>query len=429
MSSLQDMISKNRPSSWRFPSRILMVMVAAVLIWAWKAPLTEVAVAPGEVAPRGKTKIVQHLEGGIIRKIFVSEGQTVRTGDAIMRLELGTQRLNHAELQAELDVLKLAREPWVAEIKGQPVTFDQDIIARRPQDARREKTSFDARQEEIKSAVDVIRKQVNQRELTISTFLTKRQAVENDLELARQNLGLAENAVSQGLGSLSEVLPLRREVAQLVGAERTFRAEILQARGDLKEAQSRINELRKRYRNAATRELGQIDRRIATITESLVSATEQVKRTEVVAPIEGIVKSMRYNTLGGIVKPGEPILEIVPLRDDLVIEARLRPEDRGYVRVGSPANIKVSTYDYTRYGTLDGKVTLIGADADKDRDGNPYFRIVVQADRLFLGDSSNPLPVSPGMQTTVDILTGERTVFEYFTRPVLKLRHDAFRER
>ncbi len=300
---------------------------------------------------------------------------------------------------------------------------------RRPDDVTREIQSYEARQAEINSARSVIKKQINQRRLAIETLETKRSALANDLSLAEQNLAIANQAVAQGMGTLSDQLMLQRDVENLRGGIRTIKAEIRQARADLEEAQARLDEVRKRYTNEATERLGEIDRDIARIREAVGSATAQVKRTTIRTPIDGVVKKMRYNTLGGVVLPGEAIMEIVPVRDELVIEARLSPSDRGYVTTGQSAKIKISTYDFTRYGTLDGIVTLIGAGTDKDDDGEPYFRVVVQAAQQHLGSSSNPLWISPGMEASVDIHTGTRTVFQYFIQPLLKLRHDAFRER
>jgi membrane fusion protein, adhesin transport system len=161
----------------------------------------------------------------------------------------------------------------------------------------------------------------------------------------------------------------------------------------------------------------------------MAEATEQKGRTEIRSPIDGTVKNLRYNTIGGVVRPGEPIMEIVPERDRLVIEARLDPADRGYVRVGQAAVVKLSTYDFVRYGGLDGRVVRIAPDTDNSTTGRTFFRVVVETDRTWLGAEKGALPISPGMEATVDIKTGRRTVIDYLLRPILKLQSEAFRER
>lgn len=360
---------------------------------------------------------------------MVAEGDSVRAGDALLRLELDAERSNPEELLARLDGLMLARAPWAAEIDGTNPAIDEGTASRRPADARRVIQTYEARQTEIKSAIDVANKRVRQRGLAIETIETRRRAVLNDLALAEENLAIATQAANSGLATRTEELELRREVEQLLGEIDTLAAEVRQARADCEEASARLTEIRNRYAAEATERLGEIDRDIASIRETLSSAQEQTLRTSIRTPIDGIVKKMRYHTIGGVVRPGEAIMEIVPARDDLVIEARLHPRDRGYVSLGQEATVKITTYDFTRYGTLDGHLTLIGADAEDNEDGEPYFRLVVQSDKPYLGSAANPLRISPGMEAEVNIHTGTRTVLEYFLRPLLRLRHDAFRER
>lgn len=429
MSAFDSVLKKKSRSLWLYPSRLIVVLLIALGVWAWFTPLDEVAVATGNVAPQGKVRVIQHLEGGIIRELMVAEGDIVRAGDALLRLELDAERSNPEELLARLDGLMLARAPWAAEIDGTSPAVDEGAASRRPADASRAIQTFDARQAEIRSAIDVANKRVRQRGLAIETLETRRRAVTNDLRLAEENLAIAAQAANSGLATRTEELELRREVEQLLGEIDTLAAEIRQARADREEAAARLVEIRSRFTAQATERLGEIDRDIAEIRETLSNAQEQTLRTTIRTPIEGIVKKMRYHTIGGVVRPGEAIMEIVPARDDLVIEAELNPRDRGYVSVGQPATVKITTYDFTRYGTLDGQLTLIGADTEDNEDGLPYFRIVVQSDKPYLGSASNPLRISPGMEAEVNIHTGTRTVLEYFLRPLLRLRHDAFRER
>jgi len=161
----------------------------------------------------------------------------------------------------------------------------------------------------------------------------------------------------------------------------------------------------------------------------LSEATEQKIRADVRSPIDGIVKNLRFNTIGGVVQPGEAIMEIVPIGDNLVIEAKLTPTDRGYVAVGQSTTVKISTYDYARYGGLNGRVTMVAPDTSTDEDGAPYFRVLVETDKTYLGQRAGELPIVPGMEATVDIHTGTRTVLDYLLKPVLKMRDEAFRER
>lgn len=199
MSAFSKLTKSHQRSSWLYPSRLIMVMIAGLIAWSWLTPLDEVASAMGEVAPQGKVKVIQHLEGGIIRDLFVREGDHVLVNDELMRLELGVDRRNPAELQAELDNLLLGRTPWQAEIKGTALNFDPALAARRPDGVAREIASFKARQAEILSALDVVNKQITQRRLAINTLETRRTATRNDLVLAEENYGIANQAVLQGI--------------------------------------------------------------------------------------------------------------------------------------------------------------------------------------------------------------------------------------
>ena len=225
-----------------------------------------------------------------------------------------------------------------------------------------------------------------------------------------------------------EHLALEREVEALQGEIETIDSAIPRARSALAEAQERERELGLTFRREAAEELGKAEVTIERTRELVSKASEQVARTEIQSPIDGVVKNMRYHTIGGG-QGGEPIMEIVPSHEDLVVEARLNPVDRGYVEAGQPAVVKISTYDFVRYGELDGVVELIAPDATLDDSGEPYFRVVVATDRSYLGAEPGDLLITPGMQATVDIRTGKRTVIEYLIKPILKLRHEAFRER
>jgi len=225
-----------------------------------------------------------------------------------------------------------------------------------------------------------------------------------------------------------EHLQLEAEVDSLKGEMESLVPAIPRARAAVAEAEQRLEEARIRFRREAREETGRVEQGIARLQELLAEATEQGVRAEIKSPIEGVVKNMRYNTIGGVVSPGEAIMEIVPTGDKLVVEAKLNPTDRGYVEEGQRAVVKVTTYDFVRYGGLDGAVLHVVPDSTTDQDGAPYFRVIVETDKTYLGEEGQ-LPITPSMQATVDIHTGEKSVMDYLIKPVLKLRHEAFRER
>ena len=431
MSALQRIIKAKKKSRWVYPSRLIVLLLIGIGYWAQTTMIDEVAVATGKVVPQGKVKTVQHLEGGIIKELNIREGQMVNAGEPLMTLTLGVGKLNRKELQTELDGYRLMEARLMAETKGaSKINFPNESKKRRPQIAVHEKTTFDARRSELTGQLSVIRKQIKQKELSIEALRTQRNAASSKLDLMEEDQALAQDAMNRGMGTRSDYLKLSGEVENLLGEIRTIDAEIPAARADIEEAKARLNEARLIYKSKASEQLSKVSREMSRIEKVLNEATEQQGRTVIRAPISGTVKNLKYTNDGAVVRPGEAIMELVPARDNLVVEAQLSPTDRGYVQIGLPANIKVSAYDFVRYGALPGRVIQIAPDTDKTEEGVPYYRVIIATERTFLGDGKQTvLPITTGMETQVDIVTGKRSVLEFFLRPLLRLKDEAFRER
>jgi adhesin transport system membrane fusion protein len=274
-----------------------------------------------------------------------------------------------------------------------------------------------------------MREQVKQRQLEIQELAARQKAVGRNYKLATERLKMSSSLLTEGLTAKMDHLELEAEVESLDGEMQSLKPSIPKAQAAVEEAKQRLREGQIRFRREAREELGKNAQEIARIREVLKRATEQGSRAEIKSPVSGVVKNLRFNTIGGVIKPGEPVLEIVPTGENLVIQSRLSPTDRGYVTEGQKALVKISTYDYARYGGLDGIVIQVAPDTSLDENGQPYFRVVVQTDKNYLGSEEGSLPIIPGMQATVQIHTGQKSVMDYLIRPVLKLRDEAFRER
>ena len=404
-------------------------MLALLLTWSAFAELEQVAVATGEVVPQGKVKVVQHLEGGIIENIYVTEGSSVHAGDPLVRLDLATSGVNRKELVARLDGAILRRARLTAETTGAALALPAEASGRQPSVAEAERQGFAARRRELESSLTVLKEQARQRELEVQELEAKRKAVGNNLALARERLKMSASLLEEGLVARMEHLRLQSEVESLQGEMEGLAPAIPRARAAVAEAAQRLREAEIKFRRDAQDQLGDAEQTIARVQELLAEATDQGLRAEIRSPIDGVVKKLRYNTIGGVVTPGEPIMEIVPTGDRLVVSAKLNPTDRGYVHAGQPARVKISTYDFVRYGSLDGEVRSVAPDTAVEANGTPYFEVIVETDKPYLGSRAGMLPITPGMQATVDITTGTRTVMEYLVKPVLKLKDEAFRER
>lgn len=429
MSALDTLVAAHPVRGWRGLAWAIMALLAGALVWTLYARLDEVAIARGEVVPQGKVKVVQHLEGGVVQAIFVAEGREVKAGDPLLQLELAPTAMNREELQIRLDQHALDRARFEAEANGSALRLPRAESERRPELVAATRAAFEARRQELETGMTGLQEQVNQRELLVRELEATRRARVADLRLAREKFKISESLVEGNLVARIEHIQLQRDVEKLDGEIAILDQSIPRARAAVSEARERIKEERLRFRRLALEELEKAEANVARTRELLADATGQVRRAEIRSPVDGVVKNLRYNTIGGVVKPGDAIMEIVPADDDLVVEARLNPTDRGYVRIGQRAIVKISTYDYVRYGGLQGKVTHIATDANTDPQGQPYFKLIVVTDKSFLGDSAGAYPIIAGMQAEVDVHTGEKSVADYLIRPVLKLRHESFRER
>lgn len=405
-------------------------LVGLFLIWAAFAPLDEVAVAEGEVIPQGQVKVIQHLEGGIIVKLMVKPGSVVKAGDPLLQLDLASTAINRDELLVRVDGQRLTIARLTAEAEDKPLVFPPGLEKRYPDLARSERDTHRARLAELQSTLSVLQQQHRQKTEEVRELEAKERSVQTALRLALEKLAMSKSLLSEGLTSKMDHLQLESEVESLRGQMSVLSHTLPRSKAALQESANRAEEARLSFRREASEALGTAQMNLARNLEYMSKADDQQVRTEIRSPIDGIVKNMRYVTIGGVVQAGASIMEIVPTDEKLQIDVRLMPKDRGYVQVGQKALVKISTYDYSRYGGLDGVVTVVAPDASTDpKTGQPYFQVIVETEQTWMGSTPGEFPISPGMQATADIHTGSRSVLDYLIRPVLKLKHEAFRER
>ena len=430
MNRLDGLETKARARGWRRSAFLVTISIIVLLVWANFAKLEEVAVASGEVVPQGQIKIIQHLEGGIISQIFVTEGGTVKAGDPLLQLDRGISGSNRDEIQIELDSLILTRARLVAESQGTKLHFPEEQATRRPELVQAERHAYEGHKLELQSTIAVLREQQTQRELDVRQIRAQLNSVKNNLALTLERFVMSEELLSEGLTPKIEHVQIKQEVEILQGEMEELKSAIPRAQASISEAKERIKEEQLRATGSALEELSGIERRIAGAREKLSRATAQVVRTEISSPIAGVVQSMRHHTIGGVARPGEALMEIVPTQERLVIEAKLNPTDIGYVRIGQDSVVKITTYDFSRYGSLSGRVVSISPDAHVDTaTGQSYFRIIAETDQNYLGAGPGDLPITTGMEATLDIHTGSKSVMQYLLKPVIKVQSEAFRER
>jgi len=429
-SRLDALLERYPVPNWRLAAWPVMFMLTLLLIWANFITLKEVTVALGVVASPGGVRTIQHLEGGFVEGIHVSDGQVVTVDTPLVLLNLAKLGVNREELQVRLDEQLLLKARRDAEAQGSSnFEYPEELSKRRPEQVIAQRQNFEARRRQLDSSTNPFAQTVKQRRQEVKELEAQLRAVMKNLRQGIKRFEMSKNLLKDGLTPEIEHLQLEAEVQGLQGEAQSLKSSVPRAKAAVSEAEGQVNEERNLYRSAAREELVKIEHTIDRIQALLDTADEQGMRTMIRSPIDGVVKNMKYNNLGEVVRPGESIMEIVPKGASLVIDAKLDPADRAFVVLKQPVVVKLSTYDYARFGGLDGHVTMVAPDTSIDEKGKPYFRIFVQTDKTFLGNNPNLYKITPGMQATVDIHTGEKSVMEYLIMPVLKLKHEAFRER
>ncbi|MBM3375067.1 MAG: HlyD family type I secretion periplasmic adaptor subunit [Betaproteobacteria bacterium] len=427
-SALDSLLDRFGQPGWRAPQRYMIILLGLIILWMLVARVDRVVTAPGKVVPFDKVKVIQHLEGGIIADILVRENQEVRIGEPLVKLDLATSGINSAEMNARMFALRLAKVRLDAESSGQSPRWPVDIPSQFKDLVDAEQSTYRNRKMERDNSLQALENQVFQSRKRLAESQERLTALEQSLVLARKELAVSESLLNDKLVSQLDHFQRQSRVTQLNGEVLSLRQAISGAEAAIEEASARRRQEDGRFRRESANEASELERKIASLTEELGLAKDQGDRSVIRSPIEGVIKNLKFQTVGNIVRPGEPMMEVVPLKDQLVIELKLNPSDRGYVVIGQEALVKISTYDYLRYGGLSGKVTAIGADTDLGRNEEQFYKVVVSTNKAFIGDGPNEYPITPGMLGEVDIKVDTRSIFWSLLKPVLKLKAEAFRE-
>ena len=428
--SLDALLDEQGPPVWRRIDRRLAFLLVVALLWSFIGQIDQVVTANGKVIPYDKVKVIQHLEGGIIKRLVVRENASVKAGDPLIELDLATGGINRQEMTARMAALQFVKARLEAESRGTKPEFPEQLTKEKEfaAVAAAERSTFKVRHEELAGAIDALDGQIAQGRGRIAEMQAKLTSLEASLRLARQELVVSEDLVRDKLTSQLEHFQRKSAVERLTGEVAMTRQALPGARGALDEAMARKREEESKFRRRAADELGEVERKIRSLQEELGRANDQEKRAVIRSPIDGVVKNVRYQSEGNIVKAGEPIMEVVPSREELVVEVNLNPADRGYLGIGQYALVKISAFDFFRYGGLDGKVTAIAADTDTGKNDEHFYRVTVSTEKSWLGSDPGHLDISPGMLAEVDIHVGSRSIFWLLIKPVLKLKHEALRE-
>nr|WP_282615562.1 HlyD family type I secretion periplasmic adaptor subunit [Pseudomonas violetae] len=401
-----------------------------LLVWANFAVIDEVTKGDGKAIPSSKIQKIQNLEGGIVAELFVSEGQIVEAGAPLIRLDDTRFASNVGETEADRLAMLLRVERLSAEVDDRPLNFSAEVLKAVPGQAASEESLYISRRQQLHDEIGGLKEQLIQRQQELREFTSKQSQYRNGLALQRQEINMSEPLVAQGAVSPVEVLRLKRAEVETLGQLDATTLAIPRAESAIKEVQRKIDETRGKFRSEALTQLNEARTDLNKARATGKALEDRVSRTLVTSPVRGIVNKLLVNTIGGVIQPGSDLVEIVPLDDTLLVEAKIRPQDIAFLHPGQEATVKFTAYDYTIYGGLKAKLEQIGADTITDEDKKTtYYVIKLRTDKSHLGTDEKPLLIIPGMVASVDIITGKKTVLSYLLKPIIRARAEALHER
>ncbi len=413
---------------------LLLVTIAAFftifVIWANLAVLDEVTRGDGKIIPSTEVQALQSLDPGIVDEFLVREGDSVARGQILMRLrdieassDLGANRARYLGILAAITRLQ-------AEANGQEeIEFPEEVQKDAANSVVEELKAFQANKKKLAAQADVLKSQIRQREQEIDEINTRIKDLQSVIYLQQKELNMIKPLVERGSAPKLELLQLQRAIREKGTELNSLKSSLPRSESAIEEAEARLDDVLQTFKSEAQAELAMKQAELSEIEQRLSGLRERKGRTEIKSPVDGTIQELTVNTVGGVVRAGEDLIKIVPKDDQLIVEARIRPSDRAFIYPGQAAVIKVTAYDYSIYGGLDGELLDISADTVEDEQGNPFYRVRLRTFETQLKRKGEVLPIIPGMVASVDILTGEKTVMEYLLKPFIKTLDNAMNER
>jgi len=399
-------------------ARLIIVSVTAgfaiFLLWAMLARVDEVTAGQGKVIPSSKVQLIQSTQAATVAELLVRSGQQVKRGQLLARLDSPESR----SIVAETEALQARSARLQSEGTGSSLSFGGE-----------EATLSAVRRQALSSRVAALRASAEQRRREGAEAVATINSLTRSLALAQDNVNRLAPLAAKNIVPQTELANAQREVVDLQGRIAAAREQQGRAMAAVSEAMSQANEASFTFRQDALNEASQVNQKIA-VNEQSLRGRNSVGRMELRSPVDGVVNDVQVTTIGGFVQAGEKVMEVVPMGDKLLVETRVKPSDIAFIKVGDKALVKVTAYDFSTYGGLEGRVVQVSADSIYDEvEKQAYFNVIVETQRSYLIAAGRKLPIAPGMMTDTQIITGRKSVLSYLLKPVLKARSDALRER
>ena len=420
-------ILQQEPLRARILLKSVGIALAIAIMWAAVSRLDEVTRGEGKVIPSRQLQVLQSLDGGVVEEILVKEGDVVDAEQVLLRIDPTrfASSVRESRVQYSALVVKAARLKALTE--GTPFKVPDEIAKEDPKTVEEERRLYESRRNELETQSSIARQQLAQRQQELVEVRARYEQASKSYDISARELAVTKPLIASGAVSEVELLRLERDVARFRGERDMASAQISRIQASISEASHKLEEVGLAFRNESGKELGETMARLNALAEGSVGLSDKVTRSVLRSPVKGTVKRVLVNTVGGVVQPGKDVIEIVPLEDNLLLEARVQPRDIAFLRPGQKVVVKFTAYDFSIYGGLDAVVEHISADTVTDDKGNAFYIVRVRTTQSTIGEAR--MPIIPGMVVSVDILTCKKTILTYLLKPVLRARHMALRER
>ncbi len=429
MRSVSAAVLEDTPSKLRSVLLFWIITVVIFLLWAAFSPIDEIVRGDGKVIPGGENQMIQHLEGGILSAIMVKEGQRVKADDILLRVDnlkssstYESSQYKSAELRARIIRLR-------AESTGGSFAPTAEDLQNIPMQIAQERSLYVSNQQRLQSQISALNEQYIQKQNDKLEAQGRISEQKHALALIREEVAISEPLVAQGIKPRVEFLKLQRELSDVTERYNAVLASIPRLSAAMSEIRNNIQEARSEFTSKARLDLNEAETEYKRVGTESSALADQVTRTVIKSPINGIVQKLYVNTVGGVIKPGDNLIEIVPTEGGLLVEAKVKPSDIAFLYPGQKAVVKVTAYDFSIYGSLEGTVSTISPNTETDEKENVYYIVRIQTNKKYLGSKEKPLKIIPGMMVNVDVITGQKTILEYILKPILKAKQYTFTER
>ena len=417
---------QQEPASAKLLLYLICVSFIGLVIWSGFANLDVVARGEGRVIPSNKLQLIQSYDGGMVEKIYVREGQIVNEGDTLIKIDPTRFISSFRENQSKVESLSAKVARLHALTQKKELIFTDNIIKNAPEAIRHERSLYLSNRQELEQQITIQKRQLEQRRQDNIEAKAALEQYTRALKLTNRELRVTKPLLLTGAISDIDIIRLERQIIDLEGEINRTRAAINRSFSAMNEAKNKVTEVELAMINRWKNELSEAILRLDSIKETESGLADKVTQTEIKSPVKGTVQRLLVNTVGGILQPGSDVMEIVPLDDQLIVEAKIPPKDIAFLRPGQPAMIKFSAYEFSVYGGLEAEVLHISADTITDDRENTFYLVQLKTNR---NNFSKELTIIPGMTTQVDIITGKKTVLEYLLKPVLRATSRAMTER